>query len=256
MLLAIDIGNSHTVIGIFHDAELRHHWRIRTNCQHTVDEIAVTVHALFAMGRCPLTAIDGVIIASVVPRAQASWLTAARTWVARPMVVDHETPTGMPVLVDTPAEVGADRIVNAVAGFARYQEALIIVDFGTAITFDCVSARGEYLGGAITPGMGIAIEALAGRTAKLPRVDINCPPPNAIGTNTVAAIQSGILHGYGALVEGLLARMKGELPLPAPLVIATGGMAQLIAPYAPSLTHIEPLLTLEGLRLIHDRRHP
>ncbi len=253
MLLAIDIGNSHTVIGIFVDAEIRHHWRIRTNCQHTADEIAVKLHTLFALGSCPREAIDGVIIASVVPQAQAGWLAVARTLVAEPMLVDHETPTGIRLLIDNPAEVGADRIVNAAAGFARYQQALIIVDFGTAITFDCVSAQGDYLGGAITPGMGIAIEALGSRTAKLPRVEINCPPPKAIGTNTVAAIQSGILHGYGGLVEGLLSRITAQFGPPPPLVIATGGMAQLIAPYAPSLTRIEPLLTLEGLRLIHDR---
>jgi len=253
MLLAIDIGNSHTVIGLFQGEEIRHHWRIRTNRQHTGDEIAATLYTLFAMVHCPPAAIDGVILASVVPQVQGSWLTVGRTLVERPILVDHETPTGIRVLVDTPSEVGADRIVNAVAGFHRYRQALIIVDFGTAITFDCVSAQGEYLGGAIAPGMGIAIEALGSKTAKLPRVDINIPPPPAIGTNTVTAIQSGILYGYGGLVEGLLGRLQERFAPQRPLILATGGMAQLIAPYAPSLERIEPQLTLEGLRLIHSR---
>jgi len=253
MLLAIDIGNSHTVIGIFEGELIRHHWRIRTNPQHTADEIAVTLHSLFAMAQCRPEGIAGVIIASVVPQVHGSWLAFSRTLVAEPVLVNHETPTGIRVLIDNPAEVGADRIVNAAAGFHRYRQALIIVDFGTAITFDCVSAKGEYLGGAIAPGMGIAIEALGSKTAKLPRVDISVPPPTAIGTNTVAAIQSGILYGYGGLVEGLLQRLKEEFAPQRPLVLATGGMAQLIAPYAPTLEKIEPHLTLQGLRLIHDR---
>ena len=254
-LLTIDIGNSHTVIGIFEGEQLRHHWRIQTDRRNTADEIAATLHSLFVMAQCSPSSIDGVIIASVVPQLHGSWLTFCRTMVAKPILVDHETPTGIRVLIDNPSEVGADRLVNAAAGFHRYRQALIIVDFGTAITFDCVSSQGEYLGGAIAPGMGIAIEALGSRTAKLPRVDIDCPPPKAIGTNTVAAIQSGILHGYGGLVEGLLQRLKAQIAPQKPLVIATGGMAQLIAPYAPSLEKIEPHLTLEGLRLIYDRCH-
>lgn len=252
MLLTIDIGNSHTVIGIFLEAHLLQHWRIQTDRRQTADEIAVILHSLFAMARCPAPKIEGVIIASVVPQLQQSWLTVSRTLVAKPIVVDSQTPTGLRILIDNPSEVGADRIVNAVAGFHRYQQALIIVDFGTAITFDCVSPQGEYLGGAIAPGMGIAIEALGTKTAKLPPVDIDIPPPPVIGTNTVAAIQSGILYGYGGLVEGLLARLKTEFAPQTPLVIATGGMAQLIAPYAPSIEIIEPHLTLEGLRLIYD----
>ena len=255
MILAIDIGNSHTVIGIFQDEQLCKHWRIQTNRHHTADEIAATLHSLFAMAQYPSTAIDGVIIASVVPQLHESWLTFGKTLVAKPIVVDHKTPTGIRVLIDNPSEVGADRIVNAVAGFYRYQQALIIVDFGTAITFDCVSSQGDYLGGAIAPGMSIAIEALGSKTAKLPRVDISIPPPSAIGTNTVAAIQSGILYGYGGLVEGLLHRLKEQFAPQRPLVLATGGMAKLIAPYAPSLEKIEPHLTLEGLRLLYDRCH-
>ncbi len=253
MLLAIDIGNSHTVIGIFEGERICHHWRIQTDRRYTADEIAVTVHSLFAMVQCRPAAIDGVIIASVVPQLHGSWLAFSRTLVAEPVLVNHETPTGIKVLIDNPSEVGADRLVNAAAGFHRYRQALIIVDFGTAITFDCVSAHGEYLGGAIAPGMAIAIEALGSKTAKLPRVDISGPPPAAIGTNTVTAIQSGILYGYGGLVEGLLERLKAQFAPQIPLVLATGGMAQLIAPYAPGLEKIEPHLTLQGLRLIHAR---
>jgi len=255
MLLAIDIGNSHTVIGVFDTSQLCHHWRIQTDRGHTADEIALTVHSLLAMANCPSSAIDGVALASVVPQLLRSWLTFTRTLVAEPLVVDAKTPTGIRLRIDTPAEVGADRIVNAVAGFDRYRQALIIVDFGTAITFDCVSEQGDYLGGAIAPGMGIAIEALGSKTAKLPRVDLNILSPPVVGTNTVAAIQSGILYGYGGLVEGLVQRLKGQFTPLTPVVLATGGMAELIAPYAPSLSHIEPHLTLEGLRLIHARCH-
>jgi len=257
MLLAIDIGNSHTVIGVFDKSELRHHWRIQTDRAHTSDEITLILHGLLTMANCPLSAITGVALASVVPQLLRSWLTFARGLVAEPLVVDAATPTGIRLRVDTPAEVGADRIVNAVAGFDRYRQALIIVDFGTAITFDCVSEQGDYLGGAIAPGMAIAIEALGAKTAKLPRVDLNILSPPVIGTNTVAAIQSGILYGYGGLVEGLLQRLQGQFAPLTAVVLATGGMAQLIAPYAPSLTHIEPHLTLEGLRLIHaQNRRP
>lgn len=252
MLLAIDIGNSHTVIGIFDTNEICHQWRIQTNRQHTADEIAVIVHSLFSMDKLPTDNVEGIILASVVPQLNSNWLAFARTLTTHLILVDHQTATGIPVLIDTPAEVGADRIVNAVAGFHRYQQALIIVDFGTAITFDCVSAHGEYLGGAIAPGMGIAIEALGSKTAKLPRVDIDIPPPQPIGTNTVSAIQSGILYGYGGLVEGLIKQLKIAFAPHTPKVIATGGMARLIAPYAPSLEAIEPNLTLEGLRLIYD----
>lgn len=253
MLLAIDIGNSHTVIGIFDTTDIRHQWRIQTNRQHTADEIAVVVHSLFAMSQFSPGSIHGIILASVVPQLNGNWLTFTRTLTAVPILVNHQTATGIPILIDTPSEVGADRIVNAAAGYHRYQQALIIVDFGTAITFDCVSNLGEYVGGAIAPGMGIAIEALGSKTAKLPRVDINIPPPNAIGTSTVTAIQSGILYGYGGLVEGLIKQLKTSFFPQVPKVIATGGMAKLIAPYAPSLEAIEPNLTLEGLRLIYDR---
>jgi len=253
MLLAIDIGNSHTVIGLFDGAVLRHHWRIQTDRRATADEIAATLHGLFTAAGLRHEDITGVAVASVVPQLLASWRTHAATLVDNPLLVEPGTPTGMAVLTDNPGEVGADRVVNGVAAFHKHRQALVIVDFGTAITFDCISAKGAYLGGAIAPGAGIAIEALGERTAKLPRVDISVPPEKAIGTNTVAAIRSGILYGYGGMVEGITARLRREFHPDDPLVIATGGMAGLIVPYAPSITAIEPHLTLEGLRLIHQR---
>lgn len=253
MLLAVDIGNSHTVIGLFEGDALSQQWRIQTGHQQTADELGLTLHGLLAVAECGLSAIDGVIIASVVPQAEASWLAVSRRLTAAPILVDHTTPIGMRLAIDNPAAVGADRLVNAVAAYHRCQQALIVIDFGTAITFDCVSSQGEYLGGAIVPGLGLAIEALASKTAKLPKVDIAIPPPPAIGKNTVAAIQSGILYGYGGLVEGMLHRLREAMAPGTPLVIATGGMAGLIAPYAPSLERLEPHLTLEGLRLIHAR---
>lgn len=252
MLLAIDIGNSHTVVGIFKEKTLSRSWRIQTDRKGTADEIAATIAGLFSMQHTRFDQISGIIIASVVPPLQASWLAFARTLVSQPLLVDGME-TGMPICTDNPAEVGADRIVNAVAAFHKYASPLIIVDFGTAITFDCVSAKGEYLGGAIAPGISISLEALGQKTAKLPRIDITSPPANPIGTNTVAAIQSGILYGYGGLVEGLLHRIKEQYHGAQPLVIGTGGMAQLIAPYTPSITSIEPQLTLEGLHLLYER---
>ncbi|HSH12552.1 MAG TPA: type III pantothenate kinase, partial [Desulfurivibrionaceae bacterium] len=197
---------------------------------------------------------DGMVIASVVPPIQSSWLALSRRYFSiEPLLVDRRIDTGVAIRIDNPAEVGADRIVNSLAGFALFNTALIIVDFGTAITFDCVSGRGEYLGGAIAPGLAISLEALGQRTAKLPRVDISTPPPRAIGTNTVDAIKSGILIGYGGMVEELVKRISAEMHPDDPTVIATGGMAGLIAPYAPSIKEVLPMLTLDGLRLLHER---
>jgi type III pantothenate kinase len=169
------------------------------------------------------------------------------------LVVNDKLNTGIKVCIDNPGEVGADRIVNAVAAYFEFKTALVIIDFGTAITWDCVSAKGEYLGGIIAPGLSISMEALGSRTAKLPQVDISTPPTTAIGTNTVAAIKSGILFGYGAMVDGLVQRVKKELEPDIPHTIATGGMARMIAPYAESIDHVDPMLTLKGLRILHER---
>jgi len=255
MLQAVDIGNTHMVIGVFTGPNLRCHWRIKTDKGSTVDELAAIFHGLFAMEGLRFNDISDTIISSVVPTMQATWTTFATRYLetAPLMVGSDKVQTGMPVLIDNPAEIGADRLVNAVAAYARFKSALIVVDFGTAITWDCVSGAGEYLGGAIAPGLSIAMEALGSRTAKLPQVDISTPPAAAIGTNTVAAIKSGILFGYGGMVDGLIRRLREQMGPELPQAVATGGMATLIAPYTTSIDHVDSMLTLTGLQLLHER---
>ena len=255
MLFAVDVGNTHMVIGVFDHATLRCHWRVKTDKTSTSDELAAICHGLFAMEGLQFFDITQVIIASVVPVMQAAWATfSAKHLKTEPLVVGDNVQTGMPVLIDNPRELGADRIVNAVAAFEEYRAALIVVDFGTAITWDCVSVQGEYLGGAIAPGLGISMEALGSRTAKLPQVDISTPPPSAIGTNTVTAIKAGILYGYGGMVDGLILRLREQFaPAARPITVATGGMATLIAPYATTIDHVDSMLTLKGLRLLHAK---
>lgn len=254
MLLAIDIGNTNTVIGLFTDREVASHWRIQTDASVTADELAATLYGLLNIEGYDFAGVSGLILASVVPPIDATWATVARKYFGvDPLKVDSSLKSPITIKVDNPAEVGADRIVNAVGGFERYHNALIIIDFGTAITFDCVSGKGDYLGGAIVPGLGISLEVLESRTAKLPRVDISSPPVHAIGSNTTDAIKSGLLFGYGGMVEELILRIRSEMAPEFPTVIATGGMAGLIAPYAPSIKAVLPMLTLEGLLLLHER---
>lgn len=255
MLLAIDVGNSHTVIGLFQDKTLLYHWRIRTDRNATPDELATLLHELFTIKEQHFTMVTGFIIGSVVPTMQAAWRDLASSYLQCGAIEVDGTKldTGIAILLDNPAEVGADRIINAVAAFDQFKEPLIIIDFGTAITFDCVSAQGEYIGGVITPGMGISMDALASRTAKLPKVDISTPPEKVIGTSTETAIKSGFLYGFGSMVEGLVSRLQKEFAPAVPQVIATGGMAQLIAPYAPSIQSVDPLLTLKGLFILYER---
>jgi type III pantothenate kinase len=256
MLLTLDIGNSHTVLGFFNyqTKELLYHFRIKTDHNTTGDEYGLMVQSLLTLKGQSLTNIKHAIIGSVVPAAKINWSSFSRNHLhITPMIVgDDHLDTGVPVAIDNPSEVGADRIINGLAGFTRHPKPLIIVDFGTAITFDCISATGTYIGGSIAPGIGISMEALAAKTAKLPEVDITTPPDSIIGTNTVTAIKTGILFGYGGLVEGLIQKLSTEFPAP-PLVLATGGMATLIAPYAPTIKHVYPQLTLEGLQLIYER---
>ncbi len=254
MLLTIDIGNSQTVLGLYLDAELDCHFRIKTDRHATADELAITLQSLVSLhGRC-LADITDMVVGSVVPALKVAWRAVGHSRLKlHPLIIgDTDVDTGVKIITDNPAEVGADRIINSLAGFHRYQQALIIADFGTAITFDCVSNNGDYLGGAIAPGMGISLDALSSQTAKLPKVDISTPPRTAIATTTTEAIKSGVLFGYGGMVEGITARLRQEFPSP-PLVIATGGMAALVAPFAPSIKHVDPELTLEGLRLIYER---
>ncbi|MBA3003040.1 MAG: type III pantothenate kinase [Desulfurivibrio sp.] len=255
MLLAVDIGNTHMVIGVFSGTTLRCHWRVKTDKGSTVDELAAIFHTLFGMEGIRFNDITATIISSVVPTMQAAWSAFATRYLkTTPLVVGSDAvQTGIPVLIDNPKEIGADRLVNAVAAYDRFKCALIVVDFGTAITWDCVSEAGEYLGGAIAPGLSIAMEALGNRTAKLPQVDISTPPGAPIGTNTVAAIKSGILFGYGGMVDGLIRRLREQMAPELPQSVATGGMATLIAPYSTSIDHVDPMLTLNGLRLLHER---
>jgi type III pantothenate kinase len=254
MLLAVDVGNTHMVIGIYQGREIRCHWRVKTDKGNTVDEIAAIFHGLFAMEEIFFNEISAIIISSVVPAMQSAWSLFARQYLhLDPLLVGRNVTVDMPVLLDNPQEVGADRLVNSIAGFDQYAAALIIADFGTAITLDCVSAKGEYLGGVIAPGLSISLEALANRTAKLPQIDISIPPAKTIGTNTGDAIRSGILFGYGGMIDGLVSRIKKELLPDIPKVIATGGMAGLIAPYSEAIEAVDPMLTLKGLQLLHER---
>lgn len=254
MLLTIDIGNSQTVLGLYQGTDLHCHFRIKTDRHATSDELAVILQSLLSLKELTLADVTDMVVGSVVPALKVAWDGVGRGHLGcRPVIIgDNNVDTGVTILTDNPTEVGADRIINALAGFHRYRQALIIADFGTAITFDCISAQGEYLGGAIAPGMGISLEALSSKTAKLPKVDISTPPKTAIATNTSEAIKSGVLFGYGGMVEGITARLSSEFPNP-PLVIATGGMAALVAPFAPTIKHVDPELTLEGLRLIYER---
>ena len=254
MLLAIDVGNSQTVCGIFKEDSLFCHWRSKTDREKTADELAARFLSLFAMQNFQFRDISSVIIASVVPTQQQAWEEFSTKYIGcTPLLVNSETlETGIRIVTDNPSEVGADRIVNAVAAFEHYQESAIVVDFGTAITFDCISSRGEYLGGAIMPGMSISLDALASRTAKLPRIDISIPPQKAIGANTIDAIRSGLLFGYGAMVDGLIIKLSAEFS-DSPRVIATGGMAELIFRDAESIQIVDPMLTLKGLYILYEK---
>ena len=259
MLLTVDVGNSHTVSGVFDGRTLVHQWRLKTDRDRTADELAIRYYSLFQMEGIDKNEIAGFIVGSVVPTLETSWIRFAEKFLGNctlpPMAVSYQTNTGITVLTQNPAEVGADRIVNAVAAWNRYKTALLVIDFGTAITFDCVSNRGEYLGGTIHPGIGISLDALAGRTAKLPRIDITSTPGSVIGNTTVTAIRSGMLHGFGGLIDRMATLLRSEMTADNdPFnIIATGGMARIIAPYSKVLDTIDPLLTLTGLRLIHER---
>ena len=254
MLLAIDVGNSQTVCGIFKKGSLFCHWRLKTDREKTADELAARFLSLFTMQKIQFKDITAVIIASVVPTQQQAWQEFSPKYTGTtPLLVNGQhLNTGIIIATDNPGEVGADRIVNAVAAFDKYKMSTIIVDFGTAITFDCISGKGEYLGGAIIPGMSISLDALARRTAKLPRIDISTPPQKAIGANTVDAIKSGLLLGYGSMVDGLIKKLSAEFS-ETPQVIATGGMSELIAGYTESIHVVDPLLTLKGLYLLYEK---
>lgn len=252
MLLVIDVGNTHTVLGMYRGDRLVRDWRITTDKFRTVDEYAMLIHELFRLSDIHFSDIRDVIISCVVPSMLNTLESLCRGYFNRqPYVVGPGIKTGMPIQYDNPREVGADRIVNAVAAFEKYRRSLIVVDFGTATTFDFVSARGEYQGGAIAPGLNISAEALFERASKLPRVEF-VRPPQIIAKNTVNSMQAGIFYGYVGLVDGIVTRMKQE-SRQAPTVVATGGLAELIAPASQSIDEVAPSLTLEGLRIIYSR---
>src|SRR6185312_3405199 len=252
MLLALDIGNSNTTVGLFQGEGLRAAWRLTTHRAQTEDEFLLALRGLLHGEGVAPRQIEGVIVASVVPPLDATVRQALRRGFGFEAVfVGPGLKTGMPILYDSPADVGADRIVNAVAGFAAHGGPLIVVDFGTATTFDVVSAAGEYRGGLICPGLGIAADALFARAARLQRVEIK-PPEKLIGTTTVGSLQSGLFWGYIALVDGLLERLQAELGGTA-AVVATGGLAPLLAPHSRQIGHTDEQLTLTGLRLLWER---
>ncbi len=252
MLLALDVGNTNIVLGLFSGKQLRHHWRISTRREGTSDEYNILIEALFSLEHVRRQEIGAAVISSVVPPLQATLKEMIEgNFGVIPLLIEPGIKTGMPILYENPKEVGADRIVNAVAAIEQYGKPTIVVDFGTATTFDVISERGEYLGGAIAPGISISAEALFQRAAKLPRIDI-ARPKEAIGKSTVTSMQSGLYYGYLSLVEGMLARIKAEMSVD-PIVVATGGLAHLIVGSSPLIDHIDPLLTLEGLRILYER---
>ncbi|MGB2757604.1 MAG: type III pantothenate kinase [Acidimicrobiia bacterium] len=251
MLLAIDVGNTQTVIGLFTDGDLLDHWRIATVAERTSDELALAMEQLLAVSGHEDVEVTGIAVCSGVPRVTAELRSmAARYFDIVPLVIEPGVKTGMPILYENPKEVGPDRIANAVGAFDRYGGPAIVVDFGTANTIDAVSATGEYLGGAIFPGIEVSLDALFGRAAGLRRVEL-VAPKNVIGKTTAEAIQSGAVYGFSGQVDALVTKFIAELG--PSTVVATGGLAELIAPHSSTIQHVDPWITLHGLQLIFER---
>jgi len=254
MLLTIDIGNTNVTLGLYEGSKLGARWRLATDHDRMPDEYGLQILGLLQHGGCSIRQLHGISFASVVPQITSRVLQACQQYLHQEaFVVDHEVKTGIKILYDDPKAVGADRIVDAVATVALYGAPAVIVDFGTATTFNAITADQEYLGGAIAPGIGIALDALVSRTSKLYRVDLR-KPPSVIGRNTTNALQSGIVFGYISLVEGMVARFKKELGEQTK-VIATGGLAEIIAADCKAIQVTNPWLTLEGLRILWDMNH-
>ena len=258
MLLAIDVGNTNIVLGVFEGPRLTQSWRLATLRERTAYELGILVTHLFANTGVPLDRVSGIILSSVVPPLTRTMEEMAERYFGHtPLTVDPGTNTGMPVLYSPPSDVGADRVVNGVAAYEAYgratQSPVIVVDFGTATTFDAISGAGEYLGGVICPGIGISADALFQKAARLPRVDVR-KPPAVIGDTTVTSMQSGLFFGYVSMVDGIVTRMRAELDRgKRSACIATGGMADIIASETTVIERVDPDLTLQGLRLIWER---
>jgi len=249
MLFVIDIGNTNTVLGVYQDEQLIHSWRVKTEQKTTEDEFHILVRNLFIFGNVKIKDILQTIASCVVPPMMGILDAFCRKYLNHAPLWVNAHNVSMPICLKNPDEVGADRLVNAIAAYHKYGGNLIVIDFGTATTFDCISSKGEYLGGAISPGIMIASEALFMNASKLPRVDLYHPPKNIIGKDTAESIQSGIIFGYAGLVDGIVKRISLEMGK-VPKIIATGGLAALMANVSECIEHVEPDLTLEGLRLI------
>lgn len=252
LLLCIDVGNTQTVLGTFHGWEITDRWRIRSDRARTADEYGHLIKDLLRGSDCDSDSLGGIVISCVVPPARQPLIEMSKTgFNLDPLVIGPGIKTGMPILYDNPKEVGADRIANTVAAYERYKKALIVIDFGTAITFDVVSADGEYLGGVIFPGIQISLDALFLKASKLPRVELE-KPKKVIGRDTISSIQSGIIYGYTCLVDSLVDRISREMN-EDPHVVATGGLSLILAGESRAIQEVLPDLTLEGLRILYER---
>jgi type III pantothenate kinase len=256
MLLAIDIGNTNIVLGVFDASTLVRSWRLATQRERTADELGILVTALMTRDGVATDSIHGIVMASVVPPLTGTMLDMARRYIGTSALnLEPGVKTGMPIRYENPPDVGADRIVNGVGAYERYGRAngrpVIVVDFGTATTFDAISMKGEYLGGVICPGVQVSADALFQRAARLPRVDVRRPPA-VIGRTTVTSMQSGLFFGYVGLVDGIVGRLRAELGATA-VCVATGGLAEVIAPETTVVEHVDPDLTLQGLRIVWER---
>jgi type III pantothenate kinase len=251
VLLAVDVGNTQTHLGAFEGERLAQHWRFQTRSGATGDELAERIGGLFSLCGMSLDAVDAVCVSSVVPPLGAQFEQLTERYLeAECLTIGPGLKTGMPIRIDNPLEVGADRLVNAIAAYERFGEACVVVDFGTGINVDVVSAEGEYLGGAIGPGLEISLTALIDRAARITRIDLEAPE-TAIGRSSRAAIQSGFVFGFAGMIDGIVHRIEDELP--DPRVLATGGLATTIVPFTETIDEVDDMLTLKGLRLIHER---